>query len=139
MTPVSRTIPCIYTVPGNEPYRGQVTMRWEHSAPFQVSLEFVNADDTTSLWVVSRDVFADCLLNNPGPRFGGHNFTVERGLATLSAELHSPEGNATVTFPLQEIIAFMSQTLLRVPRGEAEASMIQVEMDAWLKGVLENG
>ena len=136
MTQISTEFPCIFVVPGCEPYQGKVELKWEHTAPFQVTMDFTNIDDTHSVWNVSRDVFADCLLNGPGPKFGGADFTVDRGLASMGIELHAPEGDASVSFPLQPVIAFMTQTLMRVPRGEAETEIVHAEMDLWLQDVL---
>ena len=139
MTTVETSFSCVYLIPGCEPHQGRVTLNWEHTAPFQVNLTFDNVDDTQVVWTVSRDVFADVLLSPPGPKFGGGDFTVDRGLASMGIELHGEGGDASVSFPLQPVIMFMQQTLLQVPRGEAEAQIIATEMDTWLNDVLENG
>lgn len=139
MTSVTTEFTCLFTVPGCEPMQGHVAMSWEHSSPFQVTLDFTNVDDSHSIWIVSRDCFADCLLNPPGAKFGGHDFVLDRGLASIGIELNGDGGTASVSFPLQPVVAFMTQTLLRVPRGEAEAEQIAVEMDAFLADVLDNG
>lgn len=139
MTTIDTTFNCVYIIPGCEPHQGRVTMLWEHNAPVQIRLVFDNADGTTAEWLVSRDLFADCLLNPPGAKFGGADFSLDRGLASMGIELHGDGGDASVSFPLQPVIMFLQQTLLRVPRGQVESEAIEAEMDAWLTDVLENG
>lgn len=139
MTTVSTDFNCVYLLPGREPYTGHVAMVWDMNEPFKVTLDFTNADESHSEWIVSRDVFADCLLNGPGPHFGGGDFTVNRGLASMGIELNSPEGNASVSFPLQPVVAFVSQTLHIIPRGEQEFERIATEMDEFITDVLDNG
>lgn len=137
-TTVSTDFGCIYIVPGHEPVQGHMLLDWEMNSPMQVTVTFDNANGTKSVWIMSRDMFADAMINQPGPIFGGGDALLDRGIATFHLKLHSPEGDASVTFPIAPVIPFMTQTLQYVPRGEQEYERIATELDAFLKDVLDN-
>lgn len=133
---VEATIPYVYVVPGFEPKRGDMALLWEQEFPFQLTVDFHTEESYSSSWILGRDMFVDCMLVGPGPTFGGGDAALDRGMATFNLKLHSPDGDASLTFPISPMIPFLTQTLQFVPRGEQESELIEAEMAAFLEEVL---
>lgn len=137
MTPtVTTEFSCTYTLPGFEPRQGRMSVLWEMDAPMQLTVDFEACDGQMTEWLLSRDMFADCMLNAPGPQFGGGDAVLDRGMATFHLSLSSTEGEAGIIFPIFPMIPFMTQTLSHAPRGAQEFELIEAELDAFVESAL---
>jgi hypothetical protein len=134
-------MPITYTCPGFEPVQSTMGVTWNQSDPAALSLVFHQPDGDTTRWIVGRDVFADCLLSEPGPSFGGGDIRLERGVVSMFLTLHgqiseSEWYEAGITFLTAPILRLVQESLMYVPRGEVESETLAAELETFLSEVL---
>lgn len=134
-------VPVTYTCPNFEPQQAQMGVTWAELDPAAITLEFIQDECETTRWVLSRDIFADCLLAEPGGQFGQGDVTLERGLISMFLTLRGtdPDGapyEAGITFMTKPLLELVQASLMCVPRGEEESSHIAGELEAFLESVL---
>jgi hypothetical protein len=136
------TVPITYTCPGFEPVQSAMSVTWNRADPAALTLVFQQPDDGgETTWIVGRDVFADCLLSEPGPEFGGGDITLERGVVSMFLTLRGQIDNsewyeAGITFLTAPVLKLVQASLMYVPRGEVESETLAAELDSFLSEVL---
>jgi hypothetical protein len=116
---------CAWTVPS--------TFRYEPSEPFAVHLQ-MTAGDYVVGWTFSRDLVADGLERPAG--LGDvrvHPCLDEDGSAVVRLALSSPDGEAVLEVPAQELAQFLKESYCSVPVGSETEHL---DVDAALADLL---
>jgi hypothetical protein len=122
-------------VAGEDTIPVPASLRYDPSDPYAVHVTFLSGDGTCE-WVFARDLLEVGLTEDAGRGdvriWPGHG----DGPASVYISLSSPEGEALLEAPADDLRAFMDRTRVAVPLG---AESLYLDVDAALAAVLAEG
>lgn len=135
------TLAASVVTPGHEPFPTRISLLWTEANPLDINLDFVQPDESTVTWLLSRDLFTECLLGEIGVVYGEGDAVLERAEVSMSLTLNGTlddlhNHTAVITFFTGPVLELITASLMRVPRGDEEEAHIQAELETFLEGLL---
>lgn len=109
---------------------------WASMDPAAIQLRFHDDEGNDVKWTLSRDMFVDCLLNDPGPEYGSGDASLKRGLVSFTLRLNGDTHDIDVSFMCNTIAQMLHDSLMIVPRGSEESAVFDAGIDRFLEEVL---
>lgn len=123
---VTRELNMHVVAPSDGPGQVAVSMRYDTADPYAVHAVFRVAADQQIAWVFARELLTQGLDQPSGDGDVNISPASNEGRESVSIMLRSPDGEALIAAPLDDVVEFLSAAYALCPRGR-ESSHLKID------------